>query len=41
MLKELKINMGSTFPTLKLAKGCIIETLWLNPLKSLNVKGLK
>ena len=41
MLKELKINMGSKFPTLKLAKGGIINTLYLNPLTSLNVKELK
>ena len=41
MLKELKINMGSTFPSLKLAKGCIIDTLYLNPLTTLNVKELK
>ena len=41
MLKELKINMDSTFPSLKLAKGCIIDTLYLNPLETLNVKELK
>ena len=42
MLKELKIDMGSKFPTLKLAKGGIIHTLYLNSyLNSLNVKELK
>ena len=41
MLKELKINKGSTFPSLKLAKGCIINTLYLNPLQDLRVKELK
>lgn len=42
MLKELKIDMGSKFPTLKLAKGGIINTLYLNAyLNSLNVKELK
>jgi hypothetical protein len=40
MLKELKIN-GSKFPTLKLAEGGIINTLYLNPLESLNVKDLQ
>lgn len=41
MLKELKINMNSTFPSLKLAKGGIIDTLYINPLMSLNLKDLK
>lgn len=40
MLKELKINLGSKFPSLKLANGGIIHTLYLNPLQSLNVKEL-
>ena len=40
MLKELKINLGSKFPSLKLAKGGIINTLYLNPLNTLNVKEL-
>ena len=41
MLKELKIN-GSKFPSLKLAKGGVIHTLYLNnDLTSLIVKELK
>jgi hypothetical protein len=40
MLKELKIN-GSKIPSLTLAKGGIINTLWLNPLTTLTVKELK
>lgn len=42
MLRELKIDMGSTFPTLTLAKGCIIDTLYLNKhLNTLKVKDLQ
>jgi hypothetical protein len=41
MLKELKINMDSTFPSLELAKGCIIDTLYLNPLETFKAKELK
>ena len=39
MLRELKID-GSTFPYLILAEGCIIETLYLNPLNSFTAKEL-
>lgn len=41
MLKELKINLGSKFPSLKLAENGIINTLYLNPLMNLNVKNLQ
>lgn len=41
MLKELKINLNSKFPTLKLADGGIINTLWINPLNELNAKNLE
>ena len=41
MLKELKINLGSKFPSLKLAESGIINTLYLNPLMNLNVKDLQ
>lgn len=41
MLKELKINLGSKFPSLTLAKSGIINTLYLNPLMSLTVKDLQ